>query len=120
MPTPDAIDADLEDDNADPLENPTRDLSRPVRKLAAAVLVRAVLDSKMRANPLLQGGCDPVRANPLLQGGCDPVLVSKLRVRQGPSALDGSARRVVSGLVGGMPGPDCKLTAADASVLLEV
>jgi hypothetical protein len=49
-PTPDALDDDLEDD-ADPLENPTRDLSRPVRKLAAAVLVRAVLDSKMLANP---------------------------------------------------------------------
>jgi hypothetical protein len=51
MPTPDCLDDDLEDDDADPLENPTRDLSRPVRKLAAAVLVRAVLDSKMRANP---------------------------------------------------------------------
>ena len=51
MPTPDAIDDDPEDDDADPLENPTRDLSRPVRKLAAAVLVRAVLDYQLRANP---------------------------------------------------------------------
>jgi len=51
MPTPDALDDLLEDDDADPLENPTRDLSRPVRKLAAAVLVRGVLDSKLRADP---------------------------------------------------------------------
>jgi hypothetical protein len=52
MPTPDALDDDLEDDDdRDPLADPTRDLSRPVRKLAAAVLVRAVLDSKLRADP---------------------------------------------------------------------
>jgi hypothetical protein len=47
MPKPNAL--DLEDDDANPHENPTRD--RPVTKLAAAVLVRAVLDSKLRANP---------------------------------------------------------------------
>lgn len=46
MPTPDALDDDLEEDDPDPLEN--RDLNRTVRKLAAAVLVRAVLDSKLR------------------------------------------------------------------------
>ena len=49
MPQPEVLDDSLEDDDPDPLENPTRDeLSRPVRKLAAAVLLRAVLDSKLR------------------------------------------------------------------------
>jgi hypothetical protein len=48
MPKADGFDDDLEDNDPDPLENPSRDLSRPVRKLAAAVLLRAVLDSKVR------------------------------------------------------------------------
>jgi hypothetical protein len=48
MGKPDELD-DLEDDDQDALEDPARDLSWPVRKLAAAVLVRAVLDSKLQA-----------------------------------------------------------------------
>ena len=49
MPKPNALDDDLEDDDPDPLENANQnDLGRPVRKLAAAILLRAVLDSKLR------------------------------------------------------------------------
>jgi hypothetical protein len=40
---------DLEDDSLDPRDIPTRDLTRPVRRLAAAVLVQAVLDSRLQA-----------------------------------------------------------------------
>jgi hypothetical protein len=39
---------DLEDDSLDPPDIPTRDLNRQVRKLAAAVLVQAVIDSKLQ------------------------------------------------------------------------
>jgi hypothetical protein len=40
-----------------PIHSPTRprDLSRPVRKLANAILVRAVMDSKLRSNPYFRG-----------------------------------------------------------------
>jgi hypothetical protein len=40
---------DLEDYNLDPPDIPTRDLNRQVRRLAEAVLVRAVLDSGLPA-----------------------------------------------------------------------
>jgi len=46
MPKPDGPDED--DDDPDPLDNPTRDLGRPVRKLAAAVIVRALLDYRRK------------------------------------------------------------------------
>jgi hypothetical protein len=42
-------DDDLEDDSLDPPDIPTRDLNRQVRRLAEAVLVRAVLDSRLPA-----------------------------------------------------------------------
>ena len=41
-------DDDLEDDSSDPHDIPTADLSRPVRKLAAAVLLQAVLDCNLQ------------------------------------------------------------------------
>jgi hypothetical protein len=92
MPTPDALDDDLEDDDRDPLADPTRDLSRPVRKLAAAVLVRAVLDSKMRANPyfkedatrFLYPNSDCARAHLQLMAelaGLSPAWLSECLVR---------------------------------------
>jgi hypothetical protein len=40
---------DLEDDSPDPTNIPTRDLNRQVRRLAEAVLLRAVLDSRLPA-----------------------------------------------------------------------
>jgi hypothetical protein len=43
-------DDDLEDDSPDPTDIPTRDLNRQVRRLAAAVLVQAVLDSRLQAD----------------------------------------------------------------------
>jgi hypothetical protein len=42
-------DDDLEDDGPDPTDIPTRDLNRQVRRLAEAVLLRAVLDSRLPA-----------------------------------------------------------------------
>jgi hypothetical protein len=92
MPTHDAIDDDLEDDDHDPLAGPVRDLSRPVRKLAAAVLVRAVLDSKMRANPyfkedatrFLYPGSEAARAHLQLMAelaGLSPAWLNECLVR---------------------------------------
>jgi hypothetical protein len=40
-------DDDLEDESPDLRDIPTRDLSRPIRRLAPAVLVQAVLDSRL-------------------------------------------------------------------------
>ena len=41
-------DDDLEDDSIDPRDIPARDLNRQIRRLAAAVLVQAVLDPRLQ------------------------------------------------------------------------
>jgi hypothetical protein len=41
---------DLDDDSPEPTNIPARDLNRQVRRLAAAVLVQAVLDSRLQAD----------------------------------------------------------------------
>jgi hypothetical protein len=48
MPQHEVTDADLQDDGIDDCYLPTRDLMRPARKLAAAVLLQAVIDSKQQ------------------------------------------------------------------------
>jgi hypothetical protein len=43
-------DLDDEDDDLDPHDLPSRDLSRPIRRLATAVLEQAVLDSRLQVD----------------------------------------------------------------------
>jgi hypothetical protein len=92
MPTPDSLDDDLEDDDPDPLKNPIRDLNHPIRKLAAAVLLRAVQDSKLRAAPyfkedatrFLYPSSDPARAHLELMAtlaGMSPAWLNECLVR---------------------------------------
>jgi hypothetical protein len=83
---------DVEDDDPDPLKNPTRDLNRPIRKLAAAVLLRAVQDSKLGAAPyfkedatrFLYPSSEPARAHLELVAtlaGMSPAWLSECLVR---------------------------------------